>query len=133
MKNVFTILMHAGRYVDEKNLSRGIYATSVPVLHPEDETISKMEGRMLDVARTSSSLHEGVKSHVENLKKCELVKYYVGERVDSPVGTEEMPMIDAGNSPESPVGANEESPAGNMTGDENQENEGVSSYIKDDE
>ena len=69
--NKFKVLTYLGNYVDERLLPNGLYFTSKPVLHSEEQTIDAMI-KMHEDFHNMQGVSFGIKDTIDNLKKCSL-------------------------------------------------------------
>lgn len=67
----FKVLTYLGNYVDERLLPKGLYFTSRPVLHSEDQTIESMI-KMYEDIRNLQGISFGIKDTIDNIKQCTL-------------------------------------------------------------
>jgi len=72
METEFKILTFAGEFVDEKNLTNGIYSTIKPTLHHSDLTKDQMVKDAQRVYKYAPSLRPRMEKYIDNLLECKL-------------------------------------------------------------
>jgi hypothetical protein len=73
MKNLkYKVLVHAGVFVEERLLYKGIYTAAVPTLYPHNSNLEDLRDRMIDFYKIAGLPNLDIA--LENLSKCELQK-----------------------------------------------------------
>ncbi len=75
---MFKILTHSGKFVDERLLNRGIYTTSIPTLRNELDT----KDDIIEALKKYNAIMPEklwLENSIENLEKCELKTFKLVE------------------------------------------------------
>ena len=79
----FKVLTYCGQYVNEDVLHIGIYATLIPTLHQENETIDTIIQKWSIIKNMAGATWLS-KNTIDNLKQCTLVDVTLTLKSDRP-------------------------------------------------